>query len=199
MRVDRVIALFGILGPLVAYFAIGLSICFSPWFDWTRNALSDLGIGEAGYIFNYGLIVAGLFLFPFSLLLRKMLPYSRLGRNGAVIFLFAVVSLALIGVFPERENVLAFHFLVSLLFFCLTAVSSIMIGYGLLREGCKMLGYIAFAAGIVIIGCHIVILPIVIWTYPLSAIAIPEMVAAVSATIWVIVFALKILLKGSLK
>ncbi len=50
-----------------------------------------------------------------------------------MIFLFAVVSLALIGVFPERENVLAVHFLVSLHFFCLAAVSSIMIGYGLLK------------------------------------------------------------------
>ena len=119
MRVDRVIALFGILGSSVAYFAIGLSICFSPWFDWTKNALSDLGIGEAGYIFNYGLVVAGFLLVPFSLLLRKMLPYSRLGRNDAVIFLFAV-SLALISVFPEKENVLAVHFLFSpfLLFNC---------------------------------------------------------------------------------
>jgi hypothetical membrane protein len=199
MKFGRIVALCGILGPVIAYLAIALAIHFSPWFDWSGNALSDLGTGEAGFIFNLGLIAAGLVLIPFALFLERFFSHSRLGRSGAIIFLLAVVSLALIGVFPEMEPFLAVHVLVSLLFFSLTAVSSIIIGYTLLKENRRELGWIAIAAGIVIIGCHIIILPIVFWTYPTSAVAIPELVAAVSATIWVVIFSLKILIKGSLE
>jgi len=34
---------FGIVGPIVSYVLIAVSILLSPWFSWQRNALSDLG------------------------------------------------------------------------------------------------------------------------------------------------------------
>ena len=59
---ERVYALFGVVGPLVAYISMGVSIVLSPWFSWESNALSDLGHAfrsEVASIFNFGLLLAG--------------------------------------------------------------------------------------------------------------------------------------------
>lgn len=56
---DRVYALFGVIGPLLAYVFIGVSIMLSPWFTWESSALSDLGHSvnsEVASIFNIGLL-----------------------------------------------------------------------------------------------------------------------------------------------
>ena len=58
-------ALFGVVGPLVAYISIGVSIVLSPWFNWESNALSDLGHAirsEVAPIFDFGLLLAGFLL-----------------------------------------------------------------------------------------------------------------------------------------
>ena len=39
---ERKLAFLGLLGSVVAYLFVGISIVLSPWFDWKRNALSDL-------------------------------------------------------------------------------------------------------------------------------------------------------------
>jgi hypothetical membrane protein len=40
---ERVAALFGVVGPLVAYISIRVSIVLLPWLGWESNALSDVG------------------------------------------------------------------------------------------------------------------------------------------------------------
>jgi hypothetical membrane protein len=57
-------SLFGVVGPLIAYFSIGVSMVLSPWFSWESNALSDLGHAiksEVASIFNFGLLLVGFF------------------------------------------------------------------------------------------------------------------------------------------
>ena len=66
---DKYWALFGVAGPLVAYFFIGISIASVPWFSLWNNALSDLGhavhSGSAPYL-NFGLLLAGSFIAVFT-------------------------------------------------------------------------------------------------------------------------------------
>ena len=62
---ERTYALFGVVGPLVAYFFIGLSIILSPWFSWSTDALSDLGHSvksDVASLYNFGLLLAGFLL-----------------------------------------------------------------------------------------------------------------------------------------
>ncbi|MCK4483018.1 hypothetical protein KAU55_07295, partial [Candidatus Bathyarchaeota archaeon] len=59
---EKTYALFGVIGSLLAYFSIGVSIALSPWFSWETNALSDLGHAvNSGVapIFNFGLLLSG--------------------------------------------------------------------------------------------------------------------------------------------
>jgi hypothetical membrane protein len=62
---ERKYALFGVVGPLVAYLFIGVSIVLSPWFSWWSNALSDLGHSvdsDVALLYNFGLLLAGFFM-----------------------------------------------------------------------------------------------------------------------------------------
>ena len=64
----------GILLPFVFFTGILIAISYSPWFKWTHNALSDLGVkGISALIFNNGLIFGGLLAFIFSIGLIKIL------------------------------------------------------------------------------------------------------------------------------
>ena len=50
---------FGIIGPFISWTAIILALFSSPWFDWTTNSLSDLGISPASMLFSGGIICGG--------------------------------------------------------------------------------------------------------------------------------------------
>ena len=65
----RSCALFGLIGPLAAFFFIALSIMLSPWFSWQQSALSDLGHATASSVaplYNFGLVLTSLFLIVYS-------------------------------------------------------------------------------------------------------------------------------------
>jgi len=47
--------LSGIAAVATGFSAVLLSAASSPWFSWAENALSDLGVGGSGLIFNGGL------------------------------------------------------------------------------------------------------------------------------------------------
>ena len=67
---EKVYAVFGIVGLLLVYLAIGVSILLSPWFSWYRNALSDLGHvmkSEVASIFNLGLLLGGFLMIIYEL------------------------------------------------------------------------------------------------------------------------------------
>ena len=79
---QRVYALFGVLGPLVVYVTIGVSIVLSPSFNWENDALSDLGHAvrsEVASIFNFGLLLAGFLLIVYAVtVFRKHAKYTSI-------------------------------------------------------------------------------------------------------------------------
>ena len=76
---EKVYTLFGFLGLLAVYLSIGISILFSPWFSWQRNALSDLGHAvKSGVapIFNLGLLFGGFLIIIYVLMVFRERPVS---------------------------------------------------------------------------------------------------------------------------
>ena len=61
---SRIGSIAGIASPIIGILMVLLSIYFSPWFNWQENALSDLGVEQAGgtqiaiYLFNIGMILS---------------------------------------------------------------------------------------------------------------------------------------------
>ncbi|MEX0569540.1 MAG: DUF998 domain-containing protein [Candidatus Njordarchaeota archaeon] len=184
---SRILKLLAVLFPIVAYSAIFISIAFAPWFSWYENALSDLGAYHAtALIFNGGLIVSGFIYAIYSL---GLLSYFRhlMGKIGAMILLIDAISLSLVGVFPETVGRL--HGLFAVLYFILFPVAFLFLGTFFLKHESN-LKYCLISYLFSIIGLGVWFLP---WrTWGISGIAIPEFIASLANTIYIIAITLKL-------
>jgi len=174
---EKIYALFGVIGPLLAYVLIGVSIALSPWFSWETDALSDLGHAvESGVapIFNFGLLVTGFFLMIYAVKVLK--GYAKWTGYSLVISAF---TLQLIAVFDEVYGLL--HLVVSILFFVSLGVTSLF--YAVERKSYSAVA--AFAIGL--------ISWIFYWAEFYSAgVAVPETISSVAVLFWIIPSALRI-------
>jgi hypothetical membrane protein len=181
---ERFWALFGLVGPLVAYVFIGVSIASAPWFSWWNNALSDLGHalrGESAVYFNFGLLLTGLLIFVYSMtVFWKYAKYTSL-------FLFATAfALQLVAVFTEVYGQL--HLTVSVIFFVFLILSCLVYAV----EKRSVLGALSFIIGL---GTWILY-----WGKIYQAgVAVPEIISATAAMSWVVLSAVKIILKPTSK
>jgi len=179
----KVAGLCGVIGPVVSLSFIALAIAYSPWFNWFTNALSDLGVGEAALIFNSGLIVGGVLVTVFAVGMMVILRRQVLGFLGASALILSSISLQAIGVFPESAG--RIHFYVSISFFALLAISLLIIGVALLRESSqRYLGLYSILTVVVAI--------IAAWVIPHEGVAIPEIIGVLAASVWNIVFGIKL-------
>jgi hypothetical membrane protein len=115
-------ALLGIIAPFVTYFSIGVSIAFSPWFSWQRNALSDLGHSvNSGVapIFNVGLLFTGLLVIIYSVTV-----FAKHAKYTSLCLLVSAVMLQLLATFDEVYGSL--HVAVAVLFFVSIWTTSIV-------------------------------------------------------------------------
>jgi hypothetical membrane protein len=174
---EKTYALSGVIGPLLAYTSIAVSIALSPWFSWERSALSDLGHAvESGVapIFNFGLLLTGFFLTIYAVKVLKV--HARWTGYSLVISAF---TLQLISVFDEVYGLL--HLVVSILFFVSLGVTSLF--YAVERKSYSAVA--AFAIGL--------ISWIFYWAeiYAAGA-AVPETISSVAVLFWIIPSALRI-------
>ena len=179
---ERKYALFGVVGPLVAYFFIGVSIVLSPWFSWWSNALSDLGHSvdsDVASLYNFGLLLAGFFMMIYSMTaLKDHAKYTR------YCLLASAMMLQLVATFDEVYGPL--HVTVSILFFVSLGFASIVYAV----EGKSILALAAFVIGL---GSWILY-----WAGMYSAgVAVPETISSVVTVSWVMLSAIKIYLGKS--
>lgn len=171
--------------PIIVLTLIALAISRSPWFSWTENALSDLGVqGIAAVLFNSSLIIGGILAGVFAVGLRETLRSWTLGHAGTLILILDAAALCAIGVFSETAGDI--HFYVSVAFFTLLPVSLFLIGAAMMRISSeRKLGLFTVLVGVV---------AAVVWTFPRGGVAIPEIVAGLAASVWSIVFGTRLLL-----
>jgi hypothetical membrane protein len=174
----RSYALFGLIGPLAAYFFIALSITLSPWFDWQHNALSDLGHVTASGVaslYNFGLLLAGLFIIVYS-----VTAFRSHAKYTSICLLVSASLLQLVAAFDEVYG--ALHSLISVLLFVSFGVASIV--YTVEKKSVLALAASATA--------------FFVWALYFArvyggGIAIPETISSVATVSWVVLSALKIL------
>ncbi len=162
----------GLAAPAVSLVCIFAAISLSPWFSWAGNALSDLGVGEAAWLFNSGLVAGGVLTTVFALGL--FIPYQDQARRfGALLFFFSALSLVGIGIFSEAAG--RTHFYFSVAFFALLALSLMIIGIGSIVARSRKFGVLTLAIGAV------AALP---WAFPWGAVAVPELISALAGSVW---------------
>ena len=97
-----------LIWPWITIFLIILNILISPWFSWYKNALSDLGVHQYGFIFNSAIFTEGII---------NGLYFFFLGKNSRPRYLIVIgsFSLSLVGVFNENFHLL--HLIFALIYF----------------------------------------------------------------------------------
>jgi len=176
----RIYALLGIIGPLLAYLFIGISIASAPWFRWSKNALSDLGHAlrsESALYYNFGLAAAGLLIAIYAVTsLMSRAKYSSLCLAASAF------SLQLVAVFDEIYG--RTHMLISVIFFVLLLLASIIYAV----EKRSIIAGLSFTVGL----CAWMFYWMKIYR---AGVAVPEIISATAATSWIILSALEILRK----
>jgi len=179
----------GFFAPLIALSTIAIAILLSPGFDWFTNALSDLGhytrtdLGPykliGAIVFNGGLIVTGILMLIFTIWFLKWTKDIST-KIGLIPLLISLVFLIGIGVLSE--NFPPFHYWVSVGFFLTFPFSMWFIGIGWLRfSNLRLFSAISILLPFISLylwGDYMLGTPI--W----SNVAIPEIVTALSAIVW---------------
>jgi hypothetical membrane protein len=188
---QKIAGLCGIICPLASFSFIALAISDSlSWFRWTDNALSDLAGTQAtvtaAALFNSGLIIGGFLSMIFAVGLMQVLRKRTPGLIGNFIFLLAGISLFAIGVFPETAG--RIHTYVSVAFFTLFPISLFLIGTSMVSEQSeRILGYAT-----ILFGMFAVISAAPIILARVDDVGIHELLAALSDSVWSIVFGIKL-------
>jgi len=174
---QRKYALFGIIGPSLAYLFIAVSILLSPWFSWESNALSDLGHAvrsDAAPLYNFGLLIGGFFVMIYA-----VTAFSAHAKYSSYCLLIPALFLQLVATFDEVYGFI--HFLVSILLFVSFGFASIV--YAVEKK--SILALSAFAVGFLtwtLYGAGVYI----------AGVAVPETISSVAVTSWVVFSAVEI-------
>jgi len=105
--------IFGVLTGLIFFASIQYAITLSSWFDWRRNALSDLGHSIKSQVaaqFNFTLLLVGLLM-----ILLAIHYIRRSSRFSWILFAISGFFLQTVATFDEIYGYL--HFIVSVALF----------------------------------------------------------------------------------
>jgi len=187
---QRIGAASGIIAPVIAFVCILTAISTYPTFNWSNNALSDLGVisGLTASIFNFGLFASGVLAFNFSIFgLFTYFRKSWIGKIGSALFGAATIALIAISVF--NENFSPTHYLVSVAFFTLAPIALFVLTFGF-----WIIHQHTIAAFTVAIGIAAALPWILFFTLNyVPNVAIPEFISALSVSVWAVVIGKKML------
>jgi len=188
VTVVRLAGFCGLTAPVIVFTLVATSIFYSPWFSWTANALSDLGVhGFAAILFNLGLIIGGILTFTFAIGLRETLPRGLLAHAGILVLMSAAAALCAIGLFPEPAGEI--HFYVSVAFFTLFPISLFLTGAATIgHQPVRSLGLLAVLAGLT---------AALVWALPWTSAAIPEALSSIALSAWSMASGAKLLEEAS--
>lgn len=178
IKVVKLFGVSGILAPVVGFTMIFLAIRTAPWFSWTGNALSDLGVeGLTAAVFNGGLVMTAAVMMTFSLSINEVTKGDIVGQAGFVLSLAVAGFLMGIGVFPETAG--AIHYYLSVAFFASLPLCTLVLAAYMARNNMKKLSIISAVAGVI---------SALVWIPHWSAVAIPEALSSLAFGVWSTVF-----------
>ena len=179
----KIAGLCGVIAPIISLLFIAVAIAYTPEFNWFTWALSDLGVHQAALIFNFGLIIGGILATIFAIGFMQILRKQVLGFLGTFTLVLSTISLCAIGVFPESAG--RIHLYVSISFFALLAISILIIGATLIwKASQRYLGLFSILT--------VVFALVVVGAVPHGGAAIPEIIAALAASVWSVVLSIKL-------
>jgi hypothetical membrane protein len=160
----------------------------SSWFNWSANALSELGVGEQVALFNNAMLIGGALNLLFAAGLRQYFNNERRILVGVGLIVASSVSLALVGVFTIDHLIL--HGIAAFGYFMLTPAGFLLIGLGTEEPGIRKL---SFACGILALFA-ILVFPVLILALPFKVgFAVPELAESLAISCWTLPMSIKLI------
>ena len=183
----RVAGVCGISSQAIGLVSLLIVVSMSPWFSWTENYLSVLGVkGSTTTLFNSGLILTGVLSTIFAIGLgRSLLLDGLLGQLGMASLILSSAALSIMGIFPRTIGIT--HNCASLAFLLLISLAIFLIGIKLITLSQKTWGVLSLTAVILIATFQIV-------PWPWSGGAIPQSLSVLLWSLWTISFSFGLLM-----
>jgi len=168
-----------LIWPWITISLIILNILISPWFSWYKNALSDLGVHQYGFIFNSAIFTEGII---------NGLYFFFLGKNSRQRYLIVIgsFSLSLVGVFNENFHLL--HLIFALIYFIFMPIY-IILNFGYNENLNKFFNIIIGTASLFVIIVGILssfrLIPRIL------GLGVYEMLEAVLISMWISIYILR--------
>jgi len=160
----------GVVGAAIPGLSSIALAFFTPWFNWTRNALSDLGnplVSGVAFLFNFCLILGGLLLVLYGLEYLKCRA-----KYTSYLVVVSAFSLQLVGAFNETYG--ATHFYVAALFFITLTASSLTYTIEKRSVVALVAFVISFSSWLLYLLGHANV-----------GVAVPEIISSLSTAAWV--------------
>jgi hypothetical membrane protein len=175
----------GILVLIVFLTSLFFSIQQAPWFSWTDNAISELGKQDAvPFIFNNGLIIAGILLLFFSIGLSKELKDRFV---SPLFFCLSSIFLITLGFIPLPSIE---HVYLSGMFFGAFGYAFFAFGISYYKDSIPFIRKMSIFAFFNLI--IVLISPIFLLLF--KGEAIPEMIIIMPGFIWCVLFGSKMVI-----
>lgn len=183
---SRIAGVCGIVSQLAGFVILFLVISTSPWFRWTEDDISVLGIeSPRKMLFNYGLILVGGLSLLFAVGLGQSFLLGRIWWFGIASLMLGSLAVSAVGVFPRNFDLP--HDLSTLAFFVFTALAFLLIGVAAVSSSQMIFGVPSIVAGALI-----VIFQLVPW--PWSGGAIPQLLSCLPWSLWTIAMGVRLLM-----
>lgn len=184
-KAQRSAAFFASGSAVVGLGAVGAALAMAPWFNWTTDALSDLGHPrhESAAVFGAGLLASGLFYVDAVLHARPSLGKSRLAKASAGFLVAGGLSLSAIGVINESFG--APHFVVSLTYFTFVPLGMFLLAL-CIRGVAPRFALVTAAMAVAAAAFGISILTAIAYGAPFPSQAIPELIASSILAAWAV-------------
>lgn len=188
---SRLAGVCGIVGSALPLVMILTATFLSPWFRWDTNALSEMGVKEAAWLFNSALMIGGALNLLFAIGLLQNLNQKRLTKGGVTLIMMASAFLSLVGTFT-LDNLLV-HSISALGYFVLAPSGFLLVGSAAeenrLRRLSIICGIAAFSA--------LLVLPTVISALAFNVgFAVPEFAELLIISIWTILLSVTLIRKS---
>lgn len=164
----------GAVAPPLTLSLIIYTIAISPWFNWHRDALSDLGVREHALLFNGALAINGVLSILAALGVGALLGRGWLTRAGVGAMVTGALGVGLISVITQEYG--APHFWLAAAYFILTPLGYLLLAPAMFRQGRGVMGTLSIAAGVAAI--------LLILLLPHEGIAVPELAASLILAAW---------------
>lgn len=182
----KIAGVCGIASQFVALAILLFAVLKSPWFSWTENDISVLGVnGSATTLVNSGFILTGVLSLIFAIGLRRNLLTSRLGQSGMASLVLGSIMISAIGIFPRTIGLP--HDVASVAAYIFITLALFLVGVSALTASHIVWGLLSLAGSVIM-----VVFQLVPW--PWSGGSIPQLLISLPWSILTIILGVGLLL-----